>query len=134
VWATTLVLASTALLSYPADAADVSSNVGLYLSLREILFFSAPAGQWISFRLDPGERVLQQAVDGNVAAVVTSLRVIGFSSLLNATDEVRLVDEGTEEKLRVEGNVATLLTKRRALGFSAFTARWADVNRAFPGR
>jgi hypothetical protein len=69
-----------------------------------------------------------------VAAVVTSLRAIGFSGLLGATDEVRLTDEDTLDTLRVEGNVATLLTKRRAIGFSAFTVKWVSVDRAFPGR
>ena len=73
-------------------------------------------------------------MDGNVAAVVTSLRVIGFSGPLSAADHVRILGEEVVEALRVEGNVATLLTKRLALGFSALTARWASIDRAFPAR
>lgn len=117
-----------------ARAAEIQSNVGFYLSLREILFFSSQTGTWTAVRLDPGERVLHQGVDGNVAAVVTSIRVIGFSGLLSAADEVRILGEDLVESLRVEGNVATLLTKRRALGFSAFTAKWASIDRAYPAR
>ena len=132
--ATAIVLAATAFSIRPAQTAEIQSNVGLHLSFREILFFSAPMGQWIPVRLDPGEQVLQRGADGNVAAVVTSIRAIGFSGLLGETDEVRLTDEDTLETLRVEGNIATLLTKRRALGFSAFTAKWVGVDRAFPGR
>lgn len=132
--ATAFVLAVSAFSTRPAQAAEIQTNVGLHLSFREILFFSAPTGQWIPVRLDPGEKVLQRGADGNVAAAVTSLRAIGFSGQLGATDEVRLTDEDALETLRVEGNIATLLTKRRALGFSAFTAKWASVDRAFPGR
>ena len=132
--AAALAIAITAISPRPALAAEVQSNVGFYLSLREILFFSAQVGAWTAVRLDPGERVLNQGVDGNVAAVVTSLRVIGFSGLLNSADEFRILGEDPVESLRVEGNVATLLMKRRALGFSAFTARWASIDRAFPAR
>ncbi len=117
-----------------AQAAEVQDNVGFYLSLREILFFSSQTGTWTAVRLDPGERVLQQGVDGNVAAVVTTLRVIGFSGLLSAADDVRILGEDLVESFKVEGNVATLLTKRRALGFSALTAKWASIDRAYPAR
>jgi hypothetical protein len=131
--ATTLVLAVSAVSARPAQPAEIQSNVGLHLSFREILFFSAPTGQWVPVRLDPGEQVLQRGADGNVAAVVTSLRAIGFSGPIGAMDEIRLTDEDTLDTLRVEGNIATVLTKRRALGFSAFTAKWVGVDRAFPG-
>ena len=117
-----------------ARASEIQSNVGFYLSLREILFFSSQTGTWTAVRLDPGERVLQQGVEGNVAAVVTTIRVIGFSGLLSAADEVRILGEDLAESIKVEGNVATLLTKRRALGFSALTAKWATIDRAFPAR
>jgi hypothetical protein len=135
-----LVLAATLALSFAlvgpatARAAEIQKNVGFYLSLREILFFSSQNGAWTAVRLDPGERVLHQGVDGNVAAVVTSIRVIGFSGLLSVADEVRILGEDLVESLKVEGNVATLLTKRRALGFSAFTAKWASIDRAYPAR
>jgi len=117
-----------------ACAAETQSNVGFYLSLREILFFSAQTGTWTAVRLDPGERVLHQGVDGNVAAVVTTIRAIGFSGLLSAADEVRILGEDLVESLKVEGNVATLFAKRRALGFSAFTGKWVSIDRAFPAR
>ena len=117
-----------------AQAAEVQDNVGFYLSLREILFFSSQTGTWTAVRLDPGEQVLQQGVDGNVAAVVTTLRVIGFSGLLSAADDVRILGEDLVESFKVEGNVATLLTKRRALGFSALTAKWSSIDRAYPAR
>jgi hypothetical protein len=135
-----LVLAGMLALCFPAFgatatwAAEIRTNVGVYLSLREILFFSSETGTWTAVRLDPGERVLNQGVDGNVAAVVTSIRVIGFSGVLSAADDVRILGEDVVEALRVEGNVATLLTKRRALGFSALTAKWASIDRAFPAR
>lgn len=129
-----LALSLTAFGPTAASAAEIRTNVAIYLSLREILFFSAETGAWTAVRLDPGERVLNQGVDGNVAAVVTSLRVIGFSGPLSAADNVRILGEELVEPLRVEGNVATLLTKRLALGFSALTARWASIDRAFPAR
>ena len=135
-----LVLAAMLTLSFvvfglaTARASEIQNNVGFYLSLREILFFSSQTGTWTAVRLDPGERVLQQGVDGNVAAVVTTIRVIGFSGLLSAADEVRILGEDLVESIKVEGNVATLLTKRRALGFSALTAKWATIDRAFPAR
>ena len=66
--------------------------------------------------------------------MVTSIRVIGFSGLLSAADEFRILGEDLVESIKVEGNVATLLTKRRALGFSAFTAKWAIIDRAYPAR
>jgi hypothetical protein len=131
---TALVLTVAVVSTRPAQPAEIQGNVGLHFSFREIFFFSAPTGQWIPVRLDPGEQVLQRGADGNVAAVVTSLRAIGFSGPLGVMDEIRLTDEDTLDTLRVEGNIATVLTKRRALGFSAITARWVGVDRAFPGR
>ncbi|MFI5340808.1 MAG: hypothetical protein ACHQ7N_13335 [Candidatus Methylomirabilales bacterium] len=70
---------------HPVMAADIAADetlrsVALYVISREILFFSAQGGSWISVRLDAGERMLQQGMDGNVAAVVTSIRAIGFSA------------------------------------------------------
>jgi len=114
-------------------AEEVPSNVALFFSAREILFFSAHTGAWTSIRLDAGERVLQRGADGNVAAVLTSLRAIGFSAALGITHEIRTEDEGVEA-FKVSGNVATVLLQRRVLGFSAATGRWAEVQRFYPGR
>jgi hypothetical protein len=120
---------------HPAVAADETlRNVALYVIPREILFFSVQGGVWTSVRLDAGERILQRGADGNVAAVVTSLRAIGFSAVLNATHEIRVTEDETLDQFKVEGNVATLLTKRRAIGFSADTGKWADIQRFQPGR
>ena len=120
---------------HPAIAADETlRNVALYVIPREILFFSVQGGVWTSVRLDAGERILQREADGNVAAVLTSQRAIGFSAVLNATHEIRVTEDETLENFKVEGNVATLLTKRRAIGFSADTGKWADIQRFQPGR
>jgi hypothetical protein len=117
----------------PAIAADETlRNVALYVIPREILFFSVQGGVWTSVRLDAGERILQRGADGNVAAVVTSLRAIGFSAVLNATHEIRVTGDETLDQFKVEGNVATLLTSRRAIGFSADTGKWADIQRFQP--
>jgi hypothetical protein len=119
----------------PAIAADETlRNVALYVIPREILFFSVQGGVWTSVRLDAGERILQRGADGNVAAVVTSLRAIGFSAVLNATHEIRVTEDETLENFKVEGNLATVLTQRRAIGFSADTGKWADIQRFQPGR
>jgi hypothetical protein len=119
----------------PALAADETlRNVALYVIPREILFFSVQGGVWTSVRLDAGERILQQGADGNVAAVLTSMRAIGFSAVLNVTHEIRVTDDETLENFKAEGNVVTLLTKRRAIGFSADTGRWAGIDRFQPGR
>ena len=109
-------------------------NVALYVMPREILFFSVRGGVWTSVRLDAGERILQRGADGNVAAVLTSLRAIAFSATLNATHEIRVTDDETLENFKVEGNVVAMLTKRRAIGFSADTGRWADIERFQLGR
>ncbi len=120
---------------HPAMAADETlRNVALYVIPREILFFGVQGGVWTSVRLDAGERILQRGADGNVAAVVTSQRAIGFSAVLNATHEIRVTDDETLENFKVEGNVVTMLTKRRAIGFSADTGKWADIDRYLPGR
>jgi hypothetical protein len=120
---------------HPAIAADATlRNVALYAMPREILFFSVQGGVWTSVRLDAGERILQRGADGNVAAVLTSLRAIGFSAVLNAAHEIRVTDDETLENFKVEGNVVTMLTKRRAIGFSADTGRWADIERFQLGR
>lgn len=116
------------------DASDIPANVILHAIPREILFFSALSGQWTAVRLDAGERILQASADGNVAAVLTSLRVLGFSGPLTELHEVRVPEEETREAFRVEGNVATLLTRRRALGFSAMTGRWNEIDRFNLGR
>ncbi len=115
----------------PASPEDDETlrNVALIVIPREILLFSAQAGQWTSVRLDAGERILQRGADGNVAAVVTSQRAIGFSAALNIAHEVRLPEEETLEAFKVEGNMANFLTRRRAYGFSAFTGRWAIIDR-----
>jgi hypothetical protein len=79
-WVLILAILGAAFI-HPAIAADETlRNVALYVVSREILFFSVPAGVWTSVRLDAGERILQRGADGNVAAVVTSLRAIGFSA------------------------------------------------------
>ena len=108
---------------------EILRNVALVLIPREILFFSAQAGQWTSVRLEAGERILQRGADGNVAAVVTSQRAIGFSAALNVTQELRVPEEDTLEAFKVEGNMADFVTRRRAYGFSAFTGMWATIDR-----
>jgi hypothetical protein len=112
----------------------VETNVALHVIPREILFFSAQAGQWTSIRLDPGERILQRGADGNVAAVVTSRRAFAFSAALNVADEINLPPEETLESFQAEGNVITLLTRRRAIGFSAAIGRWSQIERFQLGR
>src|SRR5512137_2953211 len=88
-----LALLCFTMCAMPLTASAASSdeemlrNVALVLIPREILFFSAQAGQWTSVRLEAGERILQRGADGNVAAVVTSQRTIGFSAALNVTQE-----------------------------------------------
>ncbi len=104
-------------------------NSALVLLPREVLFFSAQAGQWTSVRLEAGERILQRGADGNVAAVVTSQRAIGFSAALNTTQEIRVTEEETLEAFKVEGNMANFVTRRRVYGFSAFTGTWAVIER-----
>ncbi|HSB82562.1 MAG TPA: hypothetical protein VLM91_27620 [Candidatus Methylomirabilis sp.] len=127
----------------PAAAADVpeggtnlsySTSIGLFVVPREILFYSAQAGAWTSIKLDAGERVLRRASDGNVAAVVTSVRAIGFSAPLNVTDEIRVPDDETLEAFQAAGDVVTVLTRRRALGFSAVVGKWTIIDRFLLGR
>jgi hypothetical protein len=110
------------------------SNIGLFVVPREILFYSAQAGAWTSIKLDAGERILRRAADGNVAAVVTSIRAIGFSAPLNATDEIRVPDDENLEAFQVAGDIVTVLTRRRALGFSALVGKWTPIDRFLPGR
>jgi hypothetical protein len=129
-----LAILAASLVPLPAYAGEVLTNVALYVSAREILFFSAETGAWTSIRLDAGERILQRGADGNVAAVVTSQRAIGFSGILGGIHEVRVTEDETIDAFKVDGNVATLLTRLRALGFSAATGKWADIQRYFPGR
>ncbi len=116
-------------LSSAASDGDTLRNVALVLIPREILFFSAQAGQWTSVRLEAGERVLERAADGNVAAVVTSQRAIGFSAALNVAQELRVSNDETLETFQVQGNVANVVTRRRAYGFSALTGTWATIER-----
>lgn len=111
------------------SAEELLRNVGLVLVPREILFYSADAGQWVSIRLDAGERVLQRGADGNVAVVVTSQRAIGFSAPFAVAQEFTLVEEETLEAFKVEGNMATVVTRRRAYGFSALTGKWSAIDR-----
>ena len=59
VFAGMLALSLTVFGATAAWAAEIRTNVAIYLSLREILFFSAETGAWTAVRLDPGERVLQ---------------------------------------------------------------------------
>jgi hypothetical protein len=108
---------------------EMLRNVAMVLIPREILFFSAQAGQWTSVRLEAGERILQRGADGNVAAVVTSQRAVGFSAALNVAQELRVSEEETLEAFKVEGNMANFVTRRRAYGFSAFTGTWATIDR-----
>jgi hypothetical protein len=108
---------------------EMLRNVALVLIPREILFFSAQAGQWTAVRLEAGERILQRGADGNVAAILTSQRAIGFSAALNVVQEVRVSEEETLETFKVEGNMANFVTRRRAYGFSAFTGAWASIDR-----
>lgn len=130
-----LGLCALAIWTVPLVSAAASSdeealrNSALVLLPREVLFFSAQAGQWTSVRLEPGERILQRGADGNVAAVVTSQRAIGFSAALNVTQEFRVTEEETLEAFKVEGNMANFVTRRRVFGFSAFTGTWAVIDR-----
>ena len=111
------------------SAEELLRNVGLVVVPREILFYSADAGQWVSIRLDAGERILQRGADGNVAVVVTSQRAIGFSAPFAVAQEFALVEEETLEAFKVEGNMATVVTRRRAYGFSALTGKWSAIDR-----
>ncbi len=134
-WRAGVALLTIAMFGLPLDVSAASSdeeaprNAALILVPREILLFSAQAGQWTSVRLEAGERILQRGADGNVAAVVTSQRAIGFSAALNVTQEVRVPEEETLESFKVEGNLATFVTRRRGYGFSAFTGTWAAIDR-----
>lgn len=110
------------------------SNIGLFVVPREILLYSAQAGAWTSIKLDAGERILRRGSDGNVAAVVTSLRAIGFSAPLNVADEIRVPDDENLEAFQVAGDIVTVLTRRRALGFSAIVGKWTPIDRNLPGR
>lgn len=110
------------------------TNIGLFVVPREVLFYSAQAGAWTSIKLDAGERIFRRSADGNVAAVVTSIRAIGFSAPLNITDEIRVPDDENVESFQVAGDIVTVLTKRRALGFSAMVGRWTPIDRFLPGR
>jgi hypothetical protein len=129
-----LVLWAGLLVSPEAAEDEPLRNVGFAITPREVLFFSAPAGQWTSVRLDAGERVLQRGAHGNVAAVVTSQRAIGFSGPLNVTHEVSVSDEETLETFKAEGNVVTFVTRRRVFGFSAFIGKWSVIDRFQLGR
>jgi hypothetical protein len=122
------------LLAHGGEPSTSNANVVLHIVPREILFFSAIAGQWTSVRLDAGERILQGRGHENVAAVVTSLRILGFSATLNQAHELRVPEDEGIEAFKVDGNVASVLTRRRAFGFSAFTGRWTEVERFFVGR
>lgn len=131
----TFALCALTICAVPLASSAASSdeealrNVALVLIPREILFFSAQAGQWTSVRLEAGERILQRGADGNVAAVVTSQRAVGFSAPLNVAQELRVPEEETLEAFKVEGNMANFVTRRRAYGFSAFTGTWAIIER-----
>ena len=130
-----VALLCAAMCAMPLAASAASSdeemlrNVALVLIPREILFFSAQAGQWTSVRLEAGERILQRGADGNVAAILTTQRAIGFSAPLNVTQELRVPEEENLETFKVEGNMANFVTRRRAYGFSAFTGTWATIDR-----
>ncbi|OGB91708.1 MAG: hypothetical protein A2Z31_00425 [candidate division NC10 bacterium RBG_16_65_8] len=123
IWAGALVSSAS------SEEDQTLRNVALVVIPREILLFSAQAGQWTAVRLDAGERLLQRGADGNVAVVVTSQRAIGFSAALNVAQEIRLPEDETLEAFKVEGNMANFVTRRRAYGFSAFTGRWAVIDR-----
>jgi hypothetical protein len=84
--------------------------------------------------LDAGERILYRGADGNVAAVITSRRAIGFSAPLNTTQEFGLPEEETLEAFKVEGNQANFVTRRRVYGFSAFMGKWSTLERFQLGR
>ena len=133
----TLVIWS-AVLASPASSAstdeEAQRNAGFVFTPREVLFFSAQAGQWTSVRLDAGERILQRGANGNVVAVVTSQRAIGFSAPLNATQEIGVPEEETLEAFKAEGNIVTFVTRRRVYGFSAYTGKWAVLDRFQLGR
>ena len=124
-----LTIWAVPLVSSAASDDETLRNVALVLIPREILLFSAQAGQWTSVRLEAGERILQRGADGNVAAVLTSQRAIGFSAALNVAQELRVPEEETLETFKVEGNLANFVTRRRAYGFSAFTGTWATIDR-----
>jgi len=124
-----LTIWAVPLVSSAASDDETLRNVALVLIPREILLFSAQAGQWTSVRLEAGERILQRGADGNVAAVLTSQRAIGFSAALNVAQELRVPEEETLETFKVEGNMANFVTRRRAYGFSAFTGTWATMDR-----
>ena len=124
-----LTIWAVPLVSSAASDDETLRNVALVIIPREILLFSAQAGQWTSVRLEAGERILQRGADGNVAAVLTSQRAIGFSAALNVAQELRVPEEETLETFKVEGNMANFVTRRRAYGFSAFTGTWATIDR-----
>jgi hypothetical protein len=119
-----LVLLSLAIWAVPLVSSAASDdemlrNVALVLIPREILFFSAQAGQWTAVRLEAGESILQRGVDGNVAAAVTSQRAVGFSAALNVAQELRVSQKETLESFKVEGT--SLLSCRATV--RAFTER-----------
>ncbi len=86
--------------------------------------FSAPRNHWVKLKLHSDEEVLESKSGGNVAVVITSRRILGYSEIVDRWSQVRLHVDERFHRVQASGNVATVETSLRVLGFSAMEGGW----------
>jgi hypothetical protein len=95
---------------------------------NRLVGFAASGGGWRELDLTPAERVRWRILDESVAAVLTTRRAIGFSSLAGFATVTLDVAERAPE-ISTQDRSVTLVTKRRVLVFTAGSGRWREVRR-----
>ena len=102
----------------------LAANLVLCITKGRILAFLGLSGLIIEESLSPGELVVDSGVNEHMGAVVTTRRVIGFSSGYAEPAEFRLRVNESLESLRVLATTATVRTPQRLLIYRLDSNSW----------
>lgn len=112
-----------------ADAIHVLDRLALVELHTRLVGFSPELGTWVELGLGPGEHPRKIDGDGNIAAVVTPRRAIGFSSRSSGFVEEPLSPEEDVERASFSDASVTLVLPHKILIFRAGDKRWSSLTR-----
>lgn len=112
-----------------ADAIHVIDRLALAELHTRLVAYSPEIGIWVELGLGPGEHPNKIDAEGNIAAVVTPRRAIGFSSRSRFFVEEPLSPEEDVESTSISDASVTLVLPHKILIFRSGDNRWSSLIR-----
>jgi hypothetical protein len=112
-----------------ADAIHVIDRLAIVELHTRLVAYSPEVGIWVGLGLGPGEHPNKIDAEGNIAAVVTPRRAIGFSSRSKFFVEEPLSPEEDVESTSISDASVTLVLPHKILIFRSGDSRWSSLIR-----